>query len=852
MESLSLNQDSHPQQAVRQQVEILIKKLSGAMNRKEKNHCRQMLQELSCLLPGPPTPQKLTGIDVPSEESRELSDHMFAALFEALVKSMPDDEMTSVYLDWGPTEEVVHVLVETIRNMAPSKRRDVVTSLLIHLINSDACLFSLLRPAFSLKDRWKWEEGWLKLFASVPDVIANILHGQVPLALAPAEFCRSVAVQIAKCIFIICQSMQQGYDVSAWPLSAVIRRLCAKYKLTYLLDPLLPLLDCLTGDSFIARRVWAAIIDDLDDNTFGRIISHIAIWSQHPQVFKRLSGWGTNQRFPLEDRWHRLLCTKLLFLQRYESDSHVALNVLTCLSEDSSTLWQVAIDLMSVWSDKNSLLLTSTEQHELNSKALVIALQLLSNSGQLLNDRGQELQASMRRGVHHHLESTDPQVRIVGMVVAEICTALIHPDGHRLAFDYDKEQVCVRSIHQARASIDQPVPECKPVEFESLLRHMMDQSQTQPTLCQSEKMVSSDKEEKQDSEELFSKPTVDLDSDDDDDLEPYDMSDDKPDTKWSEPHYIRDMMDMLANVPDNSNRRGDSDEYERTRLALNVSERLIRQQLGHDHSWLARQLLSILIHLEDKYLVPDFESMRLKALVATAVSQPIEAARFLTEEFYAANYSIIQRLDMLRTVNAAARELSSQTASMPEASCSHSSRNDEKEEPEWRRIVRQRIEANTRHFFPHSSIRREPAAVRNQLSPLAGEFFFPLAAKVDRCVAHLNLIGQDFVLLSTLLCTLSALVHCAGPVPVTFRMVRSLIDVVWLLRLHPESAVRESVLVAFCQSLLVTSNQHLISNYGLELIEWKDWLLGVVHNDPSDRVRNLAQQAASLLSHLLE
>ena len=806
-----------------------------AMTAKQRAVCRDLLEEISIFLPGPPTPQKLAKLDVPSDERHHVLLNSFAPLFESMVAAMPEEEDVILkYVENGRGEDVVAILMEAIKASVPCKRRDRLVNNLCHLIDSDAFLFSTVRPSFDLVDRWQWQEEWLQCVTSLPDVMANVLQKYLPTQLAPCTYLRSIAVQLAKCIFILSEALKHEVDVKVEPLALLIKHVCAKYSASYLLDPLIPLMDRLTSDNFIARRVWSLLIRSLDDRCLDQIVGYLTQWARNADVFQRLLGVA---QFPLQERWYRVLCTKPLFLRQYSSD-RVGRNVLTYLSRDQDTLLKVTLDLLDVWGEKNALLLTSPEQHEFVSRCLIIAIGLL-NAQVLVGSRPQ-LHGLLTKGVNHHLESAQVKTRILGMFVAEACTRRIHPDSPPLTFAYDRTQPDIQRLEGLlRPEETEPSHEDL-VDFEVLLEHVGNDVHklNGPRLLPSKSVQMTDKVQVLQPEAVAHAPVDDLDSDDD--LEPYDMSEDTVTSKWEAPNYVRDVMDMLGNA------ENDEDAYQREMQSLRVSETIIREQLPREHPSLARQFLKILIDLQDRFSIPDFHVLRMKALVAVCVSHPQETAAYLTREFYQPNYSICQRLDMLHVINAASKELSSQPIASQTCALEASHRPEE----DWRLVVRLRIESNTRRFFPKSSNVRDPVGFQNGFSAVAGCFFFPLAEKLDQCFTFLKMMDEDFVLLSTLLCTLAAIVYCSGPVSVVSRMVRSLVDIVWLLRLHRQSSVRESVLVAFIQSLMVTSKDTLLSHYTFEMVEWKHWLIHTSLEDPSPEVRSLAQHALSLLQHL--
>ena len=59
------------------------------------------------------------------------------------------------------------------------------------------------------------------------------------------------------------------------------------------------------------------------------------------------------------------------------------------------------------------------------------------------------------------------------------------------------------------------------------------------------------------------------------------------------------------------------------------------------------ELAKVLLHLSDQYYLDEFVSLRLSAMVSLAVCCPELVAPYLTDEFYAPNYSLRQRMDIL-------------------------------------------------------------------------------------------------------------------------------------------------------------------------------------------------------------
>jgi hypothetical protein len=59
------------------------------------------------------------------------------------------------------------------------------------------------------------------------------------------------------------------------------------------------------------------------------------------------------------------------------------------------------------------------------------------------------------------------------------------------------------------------------------------------------------------------------------------------------------------------------------------------------------ELAKILLHLDNSYAMDEFSTQRHKAMVAVTVLCPQLVAPYFTQEFYAPNYTLRHRLDVL-------------------------------------------------------------------------------------------------------------------------------------------------------------------------------------------------------------
>ena len=130
------------------------------------------------------------------------------------------------------------------------------------------------------------------------------------------------------------------------------------------------------------------------------------------------------------------------------------------------------------------------------------------------------------------------------------------------------------------------------------------------------------------------------------------------------------------------------------------------------------ELARVLLHLSDSFALADFVPQRHRALVALVTSCPSPVAQLLTGEFYAPNYNIRQRLDILevgvwtqhaccliclfvcfccclQVLSAAALELS-QPESLPPPPPPRQAATGRSRRKPWEAIIEERLKTKTR------------------------------------------------------------------------------------------------------------------------------------------------------------
>ncbi|KAM6352152.1 telomere length regulation protein TEL2 homolog isoform 7-T8 [Alca torda] len=553
---------------------------------------------------------------------------------------------------------------------------------------------------------------------------------------------------------------------------------------------------------------------------------------------------GFVQRAPRADVLSRLLgnlvvknkkaqfvVTQKMLLLQYGHTTAVLQNLLGYLALDSlrrALLIKVLKELLETWGSSSAVKHSPPEQQQYISKAILICLSHLKEPE--IESCRQELLTSMMEGVKCHLDSNLPQIRHLGMIVAEGISSKINTDGPVLKFQYEEDD----EARELKSLLVQTPPFCVvPSPPDDDRNDKADAAL--PGVLESNKKSHPAAPVKPEEES-------DAELDSDDDLIPYDMSEDK-ELKTKAPVYIRDCIEVLTGSED-------VDKWEATVKAL---ESLVRKNPAATRE-VSVELAKIVLHLEEKTCIEGFVELRQRAQVAILTTDPIPVAKYLTSQFYSLNYSLRQRVDILDILVLAAQELSypkshgktkhsdAQKPCIQLLPASDSSK-------DWRRIVDERIKSKTRRFATGQS-QVERASGPNEFNSVAGHFFFPLIQHFDRPLMTFDLLGEDHFVLGRLVHALAILMYLAVNTVAVTAMGKALLEFVWALRFHTDSYVRQGLLSCISSVLLSVPAERLLEDVTEELLETQSWLGDVVEKDPDGDCKRLALQNLLLMENL--
>ncbi|NXT47011.1 TELO2 protein, partial [Pluvianellus socialis] len=617
-----------------------------------------------------------------------------------------------------------------------------------------------------------------------------------------------------------------GLDCSISFVSHILGKVCVHGRQREILSVLVPRLTELTKSDCIWQRICWRLVECVPDRWMEAVVLGFVQRAPGAGVLSRLLG-----NLVVKNKKAQFVVTQKVLLLQYGHTTAVLQNLLGYLSLDSlrrALLIKVLKELLETWASSSAVKHSPPEQQQYIGKAILICLSHLKEPE--IESCRQELLTSMMEGVKCHLDSNLPQIRHLGMIVAESISSKINTDGPVLKFQYEEDD----EARELKSLLVQTPPFCVVPSLPDDDRNGKADAAL-PLVLESNKKSHTAAPVMPDEES-------DAELDSDDDLIPYDMSEDK-ELNTKAPVYIRDCIEVLTGSED-------VDKWEATVKAL---ESLVRKNPAATRE-VSVELAKILLHLEEKTCIEGFVELRQRAQVAVLTTDPVPVVKYLTSQFYSLNYSLRQRMDILDVLVLAAQELSSPKShgrmkhSGAQKPCiqllpgSDSSK-------DWRRIVDERIKSKTRRFASGQS-QVEPAPSPNEFNSVAGHFFFPLIQHFDRPLTTFDLLGEDHFVLGRLVHTLAILLHLAVNTVAVTAMGKALLEFVWALRFHTDSYVRQGLLSCISSVLLSVSAERLLEDMTEELLETQSWLGDVVEKDPDGECRRLALQNLLLMENL--
>ncbi|KAG5898813.1 hypothetical protein JTB14_011023 [Gonioctena quinquepunctata] len=850
----------------------------------------QQIDEIVSLLPGPLTPQKLVGID--SESFSERVESSYEVFIDLLVQHFD----TNFPFQGGNIHEPIkklfevedpkyfnvnfRVLVENLTNSEP------IVMLLQLLLESEGTFTMICSQTLETEFPNKFVkeeltaswEGFVKRLIYLPNRVANVAKGNVPYFFVVSSFTKYILLNILKAVEGIAEILRYDKQKESYLNFENISYLLGKVLVNFNqklesegLQSFTEIVSLLTNKVSakmkLYQRIFQSIFANLDRSAV-YILANMFLNNIEPEKYSIKEIFG--KKLIEDENWKFVLCTKIPLLTHFEKNySNLIANLVVYLSSSSpALLMKLFFDLVTIWADKSSINHTSVEQQMFVVKLMIFIANSLQNIGLTAYEIG-KIKEKVFSGIPVHLESSIELVRASGMKAGEIIMNMLNKEDEKseteLKFEYNNlSDECKKVIKELQDIADRDIQDyfIARLKFDTtveseMVKLIIVQEKNIEYIPPPRKFVKTAVLEEPKNEVIITERKTDsrikiidrtnFELDSDDDLEPYDLSNDIKVSKKNPPAYLRDLRDGLLETQD----------QEIFVLSLENCEDIITKQLPDDDCSIGLEILEVLISLEQRFFVENFEDLVFQSCVGITYVYPAYYTEYLCKQIHAdvGTYSISKRIFMLDILKQTAKNLSN----IKRDGTSEERKTKRQEELESaEEVIRKRLQSKTRYFAKHNIvIKREQV---NKFSEVAGSFFFPLLYGFSHNKLLNNQFTQsdsDFIFLIHFIETLAVIMCASQNCPIAPRMAKEIFHFSWFLRFHKEVKVRISILSLISAAIVNVPHNILVQDYLNELFEIRLWLAdllspNVARGEPNLECRSLAACAMVLVEGVLK
>lgn len=715
-------------------------------------------------------------------------------------------------------------------------------------------------------------EHFVRILLSLPNRVANILQGNVPQFFQVKNFTNFMILNLLKLVECLCclikldKDAKINYNMIAYILGRIAvdfnERLTSESLKTFI-----SVLSIITNKNGVKtktyRKITSEILDKLDRPSI-EIMAKMILLQTDPKTYS--IKYILSADLIKNENWKFVLCKKIPLLSHFnEAYDNLIYNLVIYLSTSSHhNLKELLVNLLNVWSDKSSVTHTSVERHMFISKTIMCILNSLNNIDLSVPER-KHVHELVNAGMSVLLQSNVSAIRFTGMKTGEklvnyINSEIQDKEDIKLEFEYDDASEDVKimlKILDDFSSCDMsPMfkdKNCNDEDLDVYLDKLKLVETKEVTYVPPERtfrVKTSEPSNEFVSESVTKVSNIkiidtDFQLDSDDDLEPYDVSNDVKTSKKEPPKYLRDLRDGLI----------ETNDHEIFELSVENCEKLVAQQLPDDDPSIGLELLELLIGLEPKFYVENFDSLVYQSCVAITCVYPAVYTEFLCKKIHAeiTIYSIVHRIFMLDVLRAAARTLSSLKPEPVEPKPVKKRHDVETAED----IIKKRLELKTRRFVKHKHFRLEKV---NKFAEVAGHFFFPLLYGYNQNALLRpgdKTDDTDYLLLIHYVETLAVLLCASQNCLLVPRMAKEVLQFCWFLRFHRDVRVRMAVINLIGAAIINVPHAILVTDFLDELLEIRLWLSdllspNVVRGESNLECRSLAASTMILVESFLK
>ncbi|XP_050674879.1 telomere length regulation protein TEL2 homolog isoform X1 [Leptidea sinapis] len=827
-------------------------------------------------LPGPINPQKLFHIQdyMFDRDNMDAFSSIFCVIIKNLLPKWPILKLEIVHLFC--VEEKFDMSLESLSTLCGFlgvEQNCTVLEALAHIIlqycKSDSPLTAIIDCSSSNlegEEKCKLEadwEGYVQMLVTLPERVANRLETNTPKEFSHENFSYILTFQIVRALDLLSES---SFEIGVKFDLTYIAHLVSKYVIIYnkteafqyFIDVVIGFAHCESPTKFVRRKLIQTLTYHLNRQAIDRF--SILIFKNSPidyksdeQTVKHLLGNNIDSN----KDWNEILMYKIPFNVHVNGfrDTTLQENLIYYIatSKDSvNILSDLILRLGRVWADVNCRIAGDISQHMYTSSLLLLAIKyrivLNKNTTWDLN----QLKQVLFQGMSTHLSILTQQFRCIGMATVELTFHMLAEVDeternmvHHLKFDYaglgkrcleihhilkDTTKKCL--IDENRSKDSKPKPKVmnlnKSLDLIAYKVHDIERPMENTIVTCAVKSAAQTKEivktiisVKLDE---LNKGGKDEELDSDDDLLPYDMSNDVSAAAKKRPRFLRDLLDMLR----------EANDVEYFEACMQSAEQLVNDKLKNESKLLAIDLLDLFVHLDQKFHVANFDDLRFNTSVAIVCAQPKPCAEHLCKELHTdvGRYSIATKIFMLDVLSEAANRIAD-VRPRAEVSPKPDVVTKPDEELAAEEVIRRRLINKTRYFHskrPHPFAK----AKRNEFTAVADYFFYPLIGGFGHrqlTLSHHN-IKQDVdnILLMKYLSVLANIILASKNCPKCAVYCKEVVPMIMYLRFSPDPMVKSCVIGIIAAMVMALPGSVMKDEFATHMSEICAWLIDFLNN----------------------
>ncbi|XP_045475095.1 telomere length regulation protein TEL2 homolog [Harmonia axyridis] len=855
---------------------------------------RKILDILGRLLvsfPGTLTVQKVQGIDEVVEYPTDLYGLVLEDLMSKFDESFPilEGKLYEPVLQVFVVENgefftvALSKILETIKTTKVKNKQSVLV-ILEHLLSSEGVFAAALgciieNEMLEYREKFERNNEWNLIVTnliSVPNRVANAFEGQVQDFFQPKNYVGFLYFNVVKIIEFLTDSpnfneLKIYYKNFGILLNKVLISFNEQTQ-EDMLKEFLRILAILTNKAGPKTKSYRKVIWKLLENlekTGVEVLGKALLTKLNPEEFYFPSVVGLE--LIRDPNWKFFLCERIPLFTMVPDNEFLIKNLVVYLSKVSRFHFlELLTNLIQAWSTKSSVNYTSVEHHLYISKMIVLSFNSLRNIF-LEEQERKRFEEKIYLGLPVHLECSTEVLRAIGMKTGEIMLNVLNKEAAgkeeiELKFDYEnfkeetmkivKDLTNLAGLNMTAYYKEKEVSEEVYSHIEALVGekkcknsvYIPPERKFRPRM--SEKVVANELVAPSLKSKTYTITILDgapeLDSDDE--LEPYDTSNDIEVAKTQPPAYLRDLRDGLLETenPDVFN------------VSLESCEKIVEQQLPDDDPSIGLEILQILLTLEPKFYNENFEKLVFRNCVAVTCVYPAIYAEYLCREFHAkiGTYAMCHRILMLNVLAEAARNLSSLRPEKKEDTKVMKKGGKEKTKLEKaQEVIKRRLETKTRYF---GSLKHRKIENVNIFCDCAGYFFFPLiyGFNNNKLLIENPLNDSDFIILISFLQTLGSIICSSQNCPIVPKMGVEALKLAWYLKGHKEPKVRIMSISLIAAVLINVPKQILMTDFVDQILKLKLWLFDVLSfnvdiGEANSECRAIATSCSRLLDSVI-